>query len=363
MIKILVIGNYSNYISARPEAEIYLSLSKNPSFQIEIMTAAKSEYGQKFIDAGISVINHTPTSKVSKKTISLIKSRLEKEQFNIMVLYNSKAIINGIIASKNNKTKIVLYRGCAGNISWLDPSMYLKYLHPRVDKIICNAYAAQELFEKQVGFKKGKAVTIHKGHDPIWYQNTTTSELSNFNIPEKSFTICCVANARPVKGIKYLLNAFNFLPPDLPIYLLLLGRGHDTKENLSIIQNSSYQNKIQLLGFREDSLSIVKSTDVFVLPSTGQETLTKSVIEAMSLSSAPIITDIPGNKELVINGQSGLIVPIKDSKAISDSILKLYQNKSLTEQLQKNAKERIAQVLSHEKTVMEYGNFFKSLCN
>lgn len=358
-LKILVISNYNNTISARPEAEIYLALAQKKDFEIEVMTDASSDYAIKFKDHGIRVIDHVPTKKLARASISLIKDTLTKGRHDILMLYNSKAIVNGLIAAKHLSVKVILYRGYAGNISWIDPTMYLKYFHPRVDKIICNAHAAQHLFERQLGFKKGKAVTIHKGHDLKWYKDVPEADLSTFGIPKNAFTIVTVANARPFKGIKYLLNAFSYLPKDLPIYFLLIGSGQDNKENLSIIAKSSYKNKIKLLGFRKDSLSIVKASDIFVLSSLGQETITKSVIEAMSLGTTPLITEIEGNKELVINNESGLTVPIKNSQAIAEKIMSLFENPEKRTEMGKNATQRIASALSHQKTVEDYGDFFR----
>lgn len=359
-VKILVVGNYSNFISARPEAEIYLSLASK-GFQIEIITDITSEYAKRFKAAGISIIDHTPKKKISKATIKLFKETLSKGKHDAFVLYNSKAITNGLIAAKNINTKVILYRGCAGHISWLDPTMYFKYLNKRVDHIICNAKSAQSLFEKQLTFDNKKAITIHKGHDVKWYEDVPNEALDQFNVPEDAFVVCCVANARPVKGVQYLLKAFNAIPVDYPIYLLLIGNGHDTKKHLSIMQNCTNKDKIKLLGFRKDSLSIVKSSNCFVLPSIGQETLTKSVIESMCVETTPIITNVAGNKALVIHNESGLIVPVKDSAAIARAIMDLYKNSEKNNQLATSAKKRIEQTLSHSQTVTDYSNFFRSL--
>ncbi|NCP46173.1 MAG: glycosyltransferase family 1 protein, partial [Flavobacteriales bacterium] len=163
-IKILVISNYTNTISARPEAEIFLGL-KQKGVEITIITEKDSEYAKKFEAAGIRVIDGLPKKKNCGKSQELIRNELIQGKYDALLLYNSKAISNGIKAAKNLPVKVILYRGYTGNINWWDPTAYTKYLHPRVNKIICNANAIQELFERQLFFKKGKAVTINKGHD------------------------------------------------------------------------------------------------------------------------------------------------------------------------------------------------------
>lgn len=359
-IKILVISYYSDMLSSRPEAEIFLKLIKL-GVEIDIMTDARSFYARKFMDAGIKVIDHTAQRKISVKTIRLIKKTLTKGKHDIILLYNSKAIINGLIATTFIDTKAVLYRGCAGNISSWDPFAYLKYLNPRVDKVICNAKSAEILLQKKFLFKKDKAITIHKGHDASWYSNVLQTNLTELNIPEGSFTICCSANARPVKGVRFLLEAFKYIDHELPIHLILIGSGHEDKVNKKIMKELKQKNHIHVLGYRKDSLSIVKACDVFMLPSVAQETLTKSVIEAMSMAVTAVITNVTGNQALVLDKKTGLIVPTKSPKSIATAIVKLFHNRAYCKKLGYAGQQHIQNQLGGEKTAMEYLQLFKDL--
>lgn len=72
-------------------------------------------------------------------------------------------------------------------------------------------------------FGRNKVITIKKGHNLKWYQDIVPSDLSQYGIPSKAFVIACVANVRPMKGIKYLVRSLNYLPEELPIHLLLVG--------------------------------------------------------------------------------------------------------------------------------------------
>lgn len=359
-IKILVISNYTNTLSARPEAAIFNNLAKE-GVKVEIMTDINSEHAKTFAKNGIKLVNHTPSKKVSFETISLIKRTLNEGKHDIILLYNSKAIINGLIATMFKKTKVILYRGCAGNISSWDPFAYTKYLNPRVDKVICNAKSAETLLKSKTFFKEEKAITIRKGHDITWYDDVKKDELSKFDIPREAFVICCAANARPVKGIRYLIESMRYFDANYPVHLLIIGAGHEDKTNMNTISSLPNKNKIHIVGFQKESLSIVKASSVFVLPSIGQETLTKSVIEAMSLEIPCVISDVPGNSYLVENMKTGIIVPIKDPKAIADSIKFLYDHPSERLKMSKVGKAYIKENLSSVKTAKEYLQLFKEM--
>lgn len=359
-IRILVISNYSFFSSTRPEASIFLGL-KQLGVDITIMTNGSCEHAENFRKAGINVIDFMPDKKISSKAIKTIKDELVKGNYNALLLYNSKAIINGIKAAKHLPVKVILYRGYTGNIHWWDPTAYFKYLHPRVDKIVCNSKAIEELLHRQWFFKKEKAITINKGHSLQWYEKVEPLNLSEFGIPKNAFVAVCVANARTMKGIKYLLQATHYVPDDLPIYWLLVGRGLDDAQAKKIQANSPNKNKIIFTGFRPDGLSIVKASSTFVLASIKGESITKSVMEAMSLGIAPIITNIPGNRELVIHEESGLVVPSKNPKAIADAVIKLYQNPEMRNAYAENARKRINLHFNTGKTVSEYYNMLNNL--
>jgi glycosyltransferase involved in cell wall biosynthesis len=359
-IKILVISNYTFFSSTRPEAAIFHGL-KQKGVEVTIMTNGNCEHAENFRSAGMKVIDYMPDKKFSKAAVEKIRNEIISGNHQILLLYNSKAIINGIRAAKNLPVKVILYRGYTGNIHWWDLTAYMKYLHPRVDKIVCNSKGVEELLHRQLFFKKDKAITIHKGHDTAWYENTLPVDLTELNIPEGAFVATCVANARRMKGIKYLIKATYFIPTDYPIHLCLVGRGLQSKSIQQLVDNSPNKNKIHFTGFRPDGLRIVRASDVFVLASIKGESITKSVIEAMSLSVAPLITNIPGNRELVNHEQCGLIVSSKNPKALAEGIIRFYENPEERKRYAIAAKAQIHEHFNTKRTVEEYLSMFQSL--
>jgi L-malate glycosyltransferase len=108
-------------------------------------------------------------------------------------------------------------------------------------------------------------------------------------------------------------------------------------------------------------LNIVAASDVFASASIKGESITKSIIEAMSLEVTPIITDIPGNVELCDHEDSGLVVKMKNPKELSDAILRLYNDRALCEKLAKNAKARIGSFLNTDRSIKEMKEFYDEL--
>lgn len=359
-LKILVISNYNGPINpVRPEAEIFLGLKKL-GVDVEIMTSGDNYFTKKFKDAGIPVIDFAPKRKIDPEAIRFIRNTIRERGYDIIHLFNNKAISNGAWAAIGLPVKVVTYRGYTGNIHWYDPTSWLKHLHPRVDKIVCLADSVKDIMQANL-IDKSKAVTINKGHRPEWYESVQAASLAEFNFPEKAFVVGLVANTRRMKGLVYLMEATKYLPPDEPIYLLMIGRGLETPQVKKILRDSRHKDKVVFAGFRTNALELIKATDLAVSSSIFGEATPKGVIEPMQLGLPVVITDIPGTKGMVENGKSGLVVPPKEAKALAKAITYMYNNPQERRAMAANGQQRIAQILHSDRTISEYFEFYSSL--
>ncbi|MBK8507014.1 MAG: glycosyltransferase family 4 protein [Saprospiraceae bacterium] len=222
-MRVLTISDYRDTQAAKPEAELMVGLKKS-GIDVHIITFPGTAYEALFNEAGIPLMHNHPDTKYDREFIGFLKKYSTDYKIDIFYLFNSKAIINGIFAAYRLPVKVVLYRGYTGHIHWYDPTAYLKYLNPRVDKVVCLADSIRELLYEQKFFNKEKAITINKGHHPSWYQHIPALDFGDFEIPSDAFVVACMANARPFKGIKYLLQA-TYLFQKMPnLHLLLIGR-------------------------------------------------------------------------------------------------------------------------------------------
>jgi len=357
--KILVVSYYGHAASTRPEAEIYLAL-KRLGYDITVITHGESEYVTRFRESGIKVLFGHPVKRRDDAGIAVIRNELLSEAYDVLVLYNSRAIANGVRAAKGIEVKVAVYRGYAGDLRWYDPGNYLKIFNPRVDAIICNNIGVQRHIQAN---RPGKDIThvVNKGHDLAWYGEVAPIDKTSLGIPVDAPMIVCVANAAKFKGVPFLLLAMAHVDPALNIHLVLCGRRMDTQDHQVLAQATSHPERIIFPGFREDVFNIVAASDLKVLPSIKGESLTKAAIEAMAIGTTVLITDIPGNEELVIHGESGWKVPPQDPEALARAIEMLIQEDRLRQNLAHGAQQRLAGPLSHDATVKNMDAFFKGL--
>lgn len=361
-IKLLVISDYRDFLTSRPEAELLIGLQKE-GVEVTLMTYPGTPYEQAFLKAGIRVISFHPDKKRHKPYIDRIREELKQGGYHILHLFNSLASSNGIPAAKGLPVKVILYRGYTGNIHWYDFTQYFKYFHPRVDSIFCINKEIENIFKRNKLFGKHNAVTIIKGHNPDWYAGVSSASLKAFNISADAFVVICVANVRPMKGIPVLLKATQHLSPNLPIHFLFVGNGFDRKNIESLIKTSPYSSNIHIAGFLKDPLPLVASSSLFVLPSLRGEGLSKSTIEAMSLAKPVVITRIPGNTDLVEDGESGLLVPPGNPLLLAMAIERVYQDKELREKISLNAAFRMKSVFHIDKTIRDLKAHYLFLLN
>ena len=359
--KILVISDYRDVNSSRPEAEIFVQLAQL-GHTIHVITYPGAHYyNERFRSFGIEVFVNHPTYKAHLPYIRFLRQFIRQGKYDIVHAFNSYGLTNAIWAMVGLPAKLIAYRGYAGQTYWYDPMMYTKYFHPRVDHIICLSDDIRSILAKHMPWGKDKLTTIHKGHDPIWYQHIPRIDRSSLGFSNDDVLVVCVANVRPFKGIPHLIRATSFLDPSLPVHLILIGNGYDIGTVKALIDQSPNKDKIHCLGFRKDSLSIVAISDASVLASTHGEALTKSVIESMCLGIPPIITDIPGNHGLVIDGKSGWVVPPKDPEALAHAILLMASDKDERNRRGINATEHIRQHFHTSRTVTEFIRLYEKL--
>ncbi len=318
---------------------------------------------QAFTAAGVPTIDIRLSRNFDKAGIAALRAELVRGRYHIMHTFNNKAVSNGLRACKGLAVKIVCYRGIVGAVGFLDPMSWMRYLNPRIDRIICVADAIRRHFlEMHPAFLRmppERPVTIYKGHKLEWYTETP-ADLAEFGIPADAFVIGCTANYRPRKGIDFLIDAFDSLPADIPAHLLLVGR-MDAAALTRRIERSPVGHRIHRVGFRTDAPRLSAACDVFCMPSTKREGLARSIIEAMAYRVPPIVTDSGGSPELVVDGLSGIVVPPRDARAIALAIEALYRDPDRRRRMGKAARERIGHEFRNDDTVWKTIALYREL--
>jgi glycosyltransferase involved in cell wall biosynthesis len=142
------------------------------------------------------------------------------------------------------------------------------------------------------------------------------------------FKVCSIGRLEPVKDHLTLIRAVNLSKFKSNIELIIVGEGTMKKE-LEIVANAC-NIQVNFMGYVSDPISTLVKCDLFVFPSR-DEGLPGALIEAMAANIPCIASDIPGNSELVIHNQTGLLFPTGDSPKLSFAIDSILSDPSLAE--------------------------------
>ena len=313
--------------------------------------------------AGVPVIDLPIRRNFDRRAIAALRAELDRGRYQIVHTFTNKGISNALIAVRGRNVRVVAYRGIVGAVSFLDPVSWMRYLNPRIDRIICVCEAIRRHFlEMKPGFLAMPAerpVTIYKGHRIEWYDQPP-ADLTTLGLPDDAFVITCVANYRPRKGVEVLVEAMARLPADIPAQLLLVGH-MDAPKLSRCIARSPARDRIHRLGYRADAPAISAASDVFCLPSTKREGLARAIIEAMAYGVPAVVTDSGGSPELVVDGESGYVVPIFDAQALADAFERLYRDPALRQRMGAAARQRIALDFRNETTIEKTIELYRSL--
>ena len=144
------------------------------------------------------------------------------------------------------------------------------------------------------------------------------------NLPESALLIGTVGRLDPIKDQAGLIEVFSKLRESLAdCHLLIVGDGPERK-NLKQKQVEG----VHLLGMRADVTDILKSLDVFVLPSLN-EGISNTILEAMAAGLPVVATAVGGTPELIETEKNGLLVESRDYPALTAALLRYAKDKDM----------------------------------
>lgn len=134
------------------------------------------------------------------------------------------------------------------------------------------------------------------------------------------------------KGLLELMEAFKQLVESAPEARLLVVGPYDAAKPDSITPDAASEygiaEKVIFTGMRTDTVDLYGLMDIFVLPSY-REGMPRSVMEAQAMGLPVITTDARGCHESILDGETGLIVPVRDANALAEALLKLAHDDKL----------------------------------
>ena len=201
-----------------------------------------------------------------------------------------------------------------------------------VDRYIAVSHAAERHLVENKGIARSKIAVIHNGRDLTHFHPPSALERMKARAAlelEDRQAVLVLGRLEPQKGHFYLIDALRSLVRDYPrLIALLAGSGALESDLRTKCHAAKLNGHVVFLGQRNDSERLLAAADIVVLPSL-YEGLPLVAIEALATARPMVASDIEGTREVVIDGDTGLLVPPADAAALAVGIRRLLESPQL----------------------------------
>ena len=165
----------------------------------------------------------------------------------------------------------------------------------------------------------------------------------DFGLGGEEIIVGFIGRFHAQKGIDVLLKAFEKIEKSkMNVRLMLVGDGTLRKKIWKQSQTLGNDNRVLFTGIRKDIPLILSSLDIFVLPSRW-EGLPLVLLEAMAAGLPIVATAVGGIPEVVVDGETGFLVPPEDPEALASAITRLIEDSVLRKKFGKAGYKRVKQ--------------------
>lgn len=230
-----------------------------------------------------------------------------------------------------------------------------RWLHGRMAAVLGNAAAVMTELRAE-GVAEDRLCLLYNGVDLSAYSASPARDGDSLNM-------VIVANLIPYKGHADLLDALGGIRGQLPDGWTLHCVGRDDGHGEALRAHATtlgIERNIRWLGERDDVPAILGRADLGILCSH-QEGFANSILEAMAAGLAMVVTDVGGNREAVVDGVTGLVVPPRDPTALEAAILTLARDPDRRAEMGAAARARAQENFSMDACVAGYVRLYDGL--
>jgi len=322
----------SNFVGG-PEKQILRHAQRDSCAEMEIWIGSfhdgkdKPEILQRAEQNKLQTIELGPGRFVPESVFELVR-KLREKGISLLCTHNYKANLIGLLASKISSVPHVAFlRG------WTAEDFRVR-IYERLDRlalryaqrVACVSGAQAKQIARVRGGRSApvvipNAITLTTQPD---FEFDKCALRRGLGIPENAFVIGAMGRLSPEKGHRFLLNAAGIAVEQVPnLYLAVLGDGPERQLLEARRDRLKLEDRVTLPGFQRNVIDWMRACDVIANPSL-TEGMPNVLLEAMSLGTPIIATEVGGVPEMITHRESGILVPPANPATLSEAIAELY---------------------------------------
>ena len=296
---------------------------------------------------------------------------IRKGRYDIVHCHTSKGGFIGRLAARLAKVRVIIYsphgdifEGYFGKIKtrffiWLE-----RFSARFTDKIISLTKSGIEPYIKAGIGQKSQFDYIYNGVDVERLRKRKVDRIQKrqeIGVENDCFLVVTAGRLVPVKGHTYLITALAQVITAIPnIRLVFLGDGELRGELLGQVKTLGLEKQVLFPGMRSDVPEIISCSDLFVLPSVN-EGFGVVLLEAMAMRCPIVATNVGGVPEVVLDGETGILVPPGDPVQLAGGIIRLLKDTSLALKMAECGYQRLKACFDIRETVSKTEHLYKEL--
>ena len=228
---------------------------------------------------------------------------------------------------------------------------FSRWKYGQVDRFLCASDAIRAMLVGD-GIAETRTTTVHDGVDLAHVAAAPQFDVrGELGLPAGASLVGNVAALVPHKGHQYLISAAAVVIRAVPdARFVIVGQGELEPTLRRQIRELHLERHVLLAGFRPDALSLQKGFDLFALSSV-TEGMGSVLLDAMAIGQATVATRTGGIPEVVVDGRTGVLVPVRDADALAAAIVMLLQDPARRATLGAAAQKRVRDGFSVERMV------------
>lgn len=359
--RVLHLITASNRVSGG-EKSIFYMLEKMPTDKVQFRIlfiidarggASKYIAAQEAEKRGLPFTTCESNRRIDFKLLTSIRKTIKESQVHIVHCHGYKADVYGCLAAWDTGVKTVsTLHGWLGSSMKMEVYEKLDWFVHRflVDKVITVSNAYQKKLV-ETGVPSGKVVTVPNAinlNDFLTPKHNAKDFRKEWNIRESHKVVGIIGRLAREKAHEiFIRSCAQVVKRFMNVTFVIVGEGYRLRELKEMVSALGLENTILFAGYQNDIASVYRALDVVILTLV-REGLPVSLLEAASMCKPVVATDVGGVSEAVINEKTGFVVPVNDTEAIADKVVKILSDDTLAETFGKNGQRFVQDHFSPE---------------
>jgi L-malate glycosyltransferase len=288
---------------------------------------------------------------------------LDRHHIQIVHAYMNKTAMFAVLTSLACSRIVVTSRLNIGY--WYTPALrtVFRLLNLRTNAVMANSQEAKRIAVETEHLNPDKVAVVYQGLDMTVF-NLGLGDASvsqRLGIPRSSRVIGIVANLRPVKDIPLFLRAARIVAQELDdVVFLVAGDGEQYQELYQLVGELALQDRVFFTRGQGKIMDYLSRMCIACLTSFS-EGFSNAVMEYMAAGLPVVATDVGGNRDAIVDGETGYLVRKRTPEAFAKPLIHLLRNEDLRRQMGLAGFQRCTVCFEVSKTIRQLEQFYYSL--